>query len=258
MAGSTTVSLTPITSTGDQSAGLPTATHDVGEMLEYGKSVSGRGNERHIIRWINSGIQWLYPQLPDWSYVSSFSISTVSGTAAYALDSSSYLYRRLKSGTVTLDGYAIKAYPHFDWAGYKKKNVSLTAETEDVKFIVQDRQRTADGISYIELFPVPTSVLTLAGSYVYSPGKVFIDEESSTIPLPPQAAIALEHYIDWRAAKMMGRSAADGDRAKMALDEVVNNISFDMKKRGDGAPIRIETSNPPYRQVRDYNSLGDV
>jgi len=256
--GSISVTAASITTTGDQSAGLPTATHDVGEMLEYGKSVSGRGNERHIIRWINSGIQWIYPQLPDWAFVSTFSISTVSGTAAYVLDSSSYLYRRLVSGTVTLDGYAISGYPHHDWADFKKDNANDTFNAEDTLYIIQDRQRSTDGISYIELFPVPTSVLTLAGSYVYFPGKVLLDEESATIPLPPQAAIALEHYIDWRAAKKIGRSAADGDRAKMALDEVVNNIAFDMNKRGDGAPIRVETNNAPYRVIRDYNGLGNV
>ena len=256
--GSVSVTLTTITSTGDQSAGLPTATHDVGEMLEYGREVSGGANGRNdkaIARWINSGIGWIYPQLPDWAFEATFSVSTVSGTAAYALDAAAYLYRRLVPGTVTLDSEPIAAYPHKAWAKLKDDNDDLTPGSSATRYIVQDRQRATDGISYIELYPVPTSVLTLAGSYVYFPGKVSIDEEGATIPLPPQAWSALEHYIAWCAMKKIGRSAQDGDRAKNDLDEVMGNLMHDMSKRGPGAPMRVKTNNAPYLKVRDYSGF---
>lgn len=257
----TTVTLTEITSTGDYSAGLPSTRHSVGDMLEYGRRQSNGANGRYdekIIDWINDGIQDIYPNLPDFAFVYEFSKTTSSGTSEYAIDTASYLYRRIVPGTVRLDGDPIPAYPYHDWARYKDDNEFTTTSSSNTSYVIQPRQRPTDGLTYIELYPVPSSSETLAGSYVYIPGDIQQDEESASIPLPPQAKGVLRKYVYWQTRVMMGNSIQDIQLAQQAYQASLAVLKNDMNKRGNGSPVKREANQAPYRNYKIFNPLDTV
>ena len=210
-----------------------------------------------IVRHINIGVADIARQMPDDKLTYSFSISVVSGTAAYALDVSTQRFKRMTEGSVKLtDGSSNVSIPQpLPYHAIEGFKASDNGASGACAYYAIQPHRVQD-LTQIELYDTPAASYTLTGQYIYRPGRLSVGQDGTAIPLPEECQDALDAWMDYCSAKDVGRAVTEVQdrlnfyrmiREEFAHDERKSNIA----RFGDHEPQHSRYLN----NTNDYTDL---
>jgi len=224
-----TVSITTVATSGVAVSGFST----LGVVLEdFRPSLGGRSgaSDAKLVRYINQVISEVANALPDDTLVAASSVSVVSGTAIYTIDSTTYQYKRMLDGTVKLTDSAsdvsVPAYlPYHAWEAFKARDNG--AANPVVYYSILPRNNL--GLTRFELYDTPAAAYTLALQYVYWPERLAVGEDSNAIPLPPPTQTVFELGMEWKCLKERKGAQGDIQEARNVYESELLKISHGMQ-----------------------------